>query len=86
MNEQIMSEDERVAFQSRLAELEQENRRLVASNENLHLEKQTLESRESELEALLNRNPATGLPIRRVFDRDFEQLLAENRAQERGPR
>ncbi len=86
MNEQIMAEDELPAFRSRLVELEQENRRLVASNENLHLEKQTLENRESELEALLNRNPATGLPIRRVFDRDFEQLLAENRAQERGPR
>ena len=86
MNDQIMAEDERRAFQSRLAELEQESRRLASDNEKLRLDQQTLKNHEAELETLLNRNPATGLPIRRVFDRDFERLLAEVLAQERGPR
>lgn len=86
MNDQITAEDERLAFQSRLADLEQESRRLAGDNEKLRLDQQTLKNHEAELEALLNRNPATGLPIRRVFDRDFERLLAEVLAQERGPR
>ena len=86
MNDQITAEDERLAFQSRLANLEQESRRLAGDNEKLRLDQQTLKNHEAELEALLNRNPATGLPIRRVFDRDFERLLAEVLAQERGPR
>ncbi|MEE8440858.1 MAG: GGDEF domain-containing phosphodiesterase [Spirochaetia bacterium] len=85
MNERIMSETERSVFQSKLVELEQENNRLVGDNDKLRLEQSTLRNREAELEILLNRNPATGLPIRRVFDRDFERLLAEVLAQERGP-
>lgn len=94
-----MAEDERLAFQSRLAalreeiqvsnrriaRLEQENGHLVSDNQKLRLEKEALKRREHELETLLNRDPATGLPIRRVFDRDFQRLLAETAAQERGP-
>ena len=72
--------------QHRLAELEQENRSLRADNNKLLLEQQTLRNREAELETLVNRNPATGLPIRRLFDREFERLLAGVRAQKRGPR
>ncbi|MBU8913220.1 MAG: bifunctional diguanylate cyclase/phosphodiesterase [Spirochaetales bacterium] len=86
MKSKIMAEDERLAFQSRLAGLEQESRRLADDNEKLRSDQQALKNHEAELEALLNRNPATGLPIRRVFDRDFERLLAEVLAQERGPR
>jgi EAL domain-containing protein (putative c-di-GMP-specific phosphodiesterase class I)/GGDEF domain-containing protein len=100
MSDHIMAEDERLVIQSklaelqqetevshnRLAELEQENHRLSAENEKLLSEQQTLRNREAELERLLNRNPATGLPIRRLFDRDFERLLAEVHAQDRGPR
>jgi len=36
---------------------------------------QALEEKNKELESLLNQNPYTGLPIRRVFDRDFERLV-----------
>jgi len=100
MNDHTLAEDERLAFQSRLAalqgdqevsqhrlaELDRENRRLTSDNEKLRQVQQTQKHREAELESLLNRNPATGLPIRRVFDRDFERLLAEVLAQERGPR
>jgi len=34
-----------------------------------------LEEKNQELESLLNQNPYTGLPIRRIFDRDFERLI-----------
>ncbi len=36
---------------------------------------QALEEKNKDLENLLNQNPYTGLPIRRVFDRDFERLV-----------
>lgn len=99
MTDHVMAEDERLAFQSRfaelrqdadvarrrLAELEQDHRRLAVDNERLRLEREALKRREAELEDLLNRHPVTGLPIRRVFDRDFERLLEEVRSQERGP-
>lgn len=99
MSDHPMAEDERLAFESRLAalreeaeskgrritDLEQENRRLESDNQRLRIEKETLESRGRELERLLSRNPATGLPIRRVFDTDFQELLKEVQQQERGP-
>lgn len=34
-----------------------------------------VEEKNKELESLLNQNPYTGLPIRRVFDRDFERMI-----------
>ena len=70
----------------RIVELEQDNRRLEAENRQLQEERRILALREAELEELLNRNPATGLPIRRVFERDFGRLLKELALQDRGPR
>ncbi len=100
MADQSMAEDERLALQSqlielrqkmeiserRIAEIEQENRRLERQNRELESERRVLAMREAELEALLSKNPATGLPIRRVFEREFERLLDEVAEQERGPR
>jgi predicted signal transduction protein with EAL and GGDEF domain len=100
MTNQNRAEDEQLALQSqllelrqkmeiaqrRIAEIEQDNRRLAQQNEELENERRLLARREAELETLLNKNPATGLPIRRVFEREFERLLAEVAEQERGPR
>ncbi|TVQ24384.1 MAG: GGDEF domain-containing protein [Spirochaetaceae bacterium] len=45
-----------------------------------------LRARNDELERLLTRNPTTGLPIRRLFDREFERALDAVTRIERGPR
>jgi predicted signal transduction protein with EAL and GGDEF domain len=100
MTDKFKVEDERLALQSqlmelrrkveasqrRITELEQDNQRLAARNSQLEEERRTLARRQAELETLLNKNPSTGLPIRRMFDRDFERLLGEVASQERGPR
>ncbi|TVR91073.1 MAG: GGDEF domain-containing protein [Spirochaetaceae bacterium] len=39
-----------------------------------------LEEKNKELENLLNQNPYTGLPIRRVFDREYERLIQRSDA------
>lgn len=95
-----MDEGERLALQSRISqlredadvsrrrieELETANGRLSKENERLEQHQRELAVRSDELEDLLSRNPSTGLPIRRVFDRDFERILREARAVERGPK
>ncbi|TVQ38760.1 MAG: GGDEF domain-containing protein [Spirochaetaceae bacterium] len=60
--------------EERLALLEQENRRLRAGV-------QELETRREELLNLLNQDPHTALPIRRIFDRDFRRISEEHAAQ-----
>lgn len=100
MAEHFMEEDERLAYESRVSglredidvsrrrirELEEENGRLSSENDRLRDENEDLRNRDDELEHILNHNPSTGLPIRRVFDRDFERLLREARSVGRGPK
>ncbi|MFP4484547.1 MAG: putative bifunctional diguanylate cyclase/phosphodiesterase [Spirochaetota bacterium] len=57
----------------RLRKLEEENR-------GLHTELLRSEESRAELYRLLNQNPQTGLPIRRLFDRDLAGILKDTRA------
>jgi diguanylate cyclase (GGDEF)-like protein len=52
--------------------------RLRLGCEDTRREWETLRRRNSELEGLVNHDAQTGLPSRRVFDRDLEELLGTN--------
>ena len=69
----------------RVVELEESNRRLQTDLEREHAERGKLEEQAHELQELLNRNPTTGLPIRRLFESDFTRVLADLAVQTRGP-
>ena len=60
--------------------LEAEQRLAVLEHENNHLrsEVQELETRREELVNLLNQDPHTALPIRRIFDRDYRKMSEEH--------
>ena len=73
------------AMNRRVTELESHKRCLNTQLEELRGERQKLESRVSEYQALLNRNPATGLPIRRVFEAELSQALQDVSSRRRGP-
>ena len=75
-----------VQADKRIAELEIENRQLRDEMQDLRTQCQALEVQRSELEHLINQNPSTGLPIRRLFEQDVERLLEEVRSSPRGPR
>ncbi len=53
--------------------------------EELRLEHRKLEIRVAEYQELLNRNPSTGLPIRRLFDADLGCALNDLQRRDRGP-
>ncbi|MFW5716610.1 MAG: putative bifunctional diguanylate cyclase/phosphodiesterase [Spirochaetota bacterium] len=69
----------------RIAELEASRDDLSAELKRARDERGELETRASELQGLLNRNPTTGLPIRRIFDTEFSRALHETLHQARGP-
>lgn len=69
----------------RVAELEQSNGELSAELEEVREERSKLEVRAAEMQELLNRNPTTGLPIRRIFDSEFGRALRETMQHVRGP-
>lgn len=69
----------------RVVELEESNRRLQTDLERERAERGKLEEQAHELQELLNRNPTTGLPIRRLFESDFTRVLADLAVQTRGP-
>ena len=52
--------------------------RLESENSQLRSGVQQLQGREDELLALLNQDPHTALPIRRVFDRDFRKISEDH--------
>jgi len=68
-----------------VAELEADRHRLRSEVDDLHNRATKLEGRVAEFRELLNRNPATGLPIRRVFDIAVSDVLQEISRRVRGP-
>jgi EAL domain-containing protein (putative c-di-GMP-specific phosphodiesterase class I)/GGDEF domain-containing protein len=70
----------------RLAELEVENRQLREEAQELKAQRQDLQVQCMELEHLINQNPSTGLPIRRLFESDVDGLLSETKSSRRSPR
>ena len=69
----------------RVAELEEERRRLNGELDEHRAEQARLGQQLAEYHDLLNRNPATGLPIRRVLDTDIADVLRQVAGQVRGP-
>src|SRR6056297_250483 len=90
--ERVMLQGELVELRQRLeladrrvAELEEAGRQQNGELERLRKERLGLETRVAEYRELLNRNPSTGLPIRRVFDNELGELLDTIAQQVRGP-
>ncbi len=69
----------------RVAELEEAGRQQSGELDRLRKERHALEAKVTEYRELLNRNPSTGLPIRRVFDNELGDLLNAIAQQVRGP-
>ena len=68
-----------------VATLESSRRELERELDEERAERGRLEVRAAEYQDLLNRNPTTGLPIRRLFDSEFHRALSEVSRQVRGP-
>jgi len=68
----------------RIAELEAGKRELSRELDAARQEQSRLETLTSEYQDLLNRNPTTGLPIRRLFDTELNRVLNELARQEIG--
>ena len=99
MSDEPNDEPDELRLHAELIELRQQlelANRHVASLESSHAqlereldeersERNRLEARAAEYQDLLNRNPTTGLPIRRLFDSEFHRVLNEVSRQVRGP-
>ncbi|MFW5784498.1 MAG: putative bifunctional diguanylate cyclase/phosphodiesterase [Spirochaetota bacterium] len=68
-----------------VAELQEAKRQLSRELDASRAEQRRLELVASEYQDLLNKNPTTGLPIRRLFDTEFNRTISELSRQVRGP-
>lgn len=66
------------------ADLQRQIAKLQGDNEGLTSSLRALESERDELKALLEKDPTTGLPIKRLFDREYERLATRHASVDHG--